>query len=52
MHETEVKKIFNIKNVNEVKKFSDCDKNMLKHMKKECSCIHHKKSQLSISLHI
>ena len=52
MHEIEIKKISNVKDVNEVEKLSDCNKNIFKHIKKECSCMHHKKSQLSMNLHI
>ena len=52
MYEAEVKRIFNVKNVNEIKKLNDCDENMFEYMKKKCSCIYHKKSQLNMSLHI
>ena len=52
MHKIEIKKIFNVRDVNEVKRFNDCNENMFKCMKKKCSHMCHRKSQLNISLHI
>ena len=43
MYKIKIKKIFNVRDMNEVKKFNNCDKNMLKYMKKKCSCMYHKK---------